>query len=368
MTRPTPLTSLPDTTNYVLGTQTFGVRYQFTKEDALRETARQIVRLGSNVLKITIAPDSVAKQYPGVRGGRTPLEVVRDDPAFRDTLAMPFSHILLWVYTTSGLAWQRGMSMRERRTEYRQMRELCDYLLETYECSGKRFYLGHWEGDWHLRPDLRPDGAWSETRAQGMIDWLNTRQRAVEDARRRPRNGVALYNYVECNLVQIGLQGKPCLSNQVLPHVGVDAVSYSSYDSLSGDASVQHRQLTEALDFIESHLPAKGLLEGDRRVWLGEYGFPMQHHPADRQMELSRQVARTALTWGCPFALYWEMYCNEVRDGRPMGFWMIDDKGVEQPVYTLHARWLREMREWVRRNPSATREQFRKEGVKRLDA
>jgi hypothetical protein len=54
---------------------------------------------------------------------------------------------------------------------------------------------------------------------------------------------------------------------------------------------------------------------------------------------------KTALQWGCPFLLYWEMYNNEVdKDGKQRGFWLIDDKGVKQPVYCLHQRFL----EWVR--------------------
>ena len=48
---------------------------------------------------------------------------------------------------------------------------------------------------------------------------------------------------------------------------------------------------------------------------------------------LSRRVMRAGLEWGCPFVLYWEMYNNEVRDGRQRGFWLIDNEGRKQPVY-----------------------------------
>ena len=56
---------------------------------------------------------------------------------------------------------------------------------------------------------------------------------------------------------------------------------------------------------------------------------------------------RTGLEWGCPFVLYWEMYNNEVRDGRQRGFWLIDDKGRKQPVYRTLQQYYRNARVWV---------------------
>jgi hypothetical protein len=63
---------------------------------------------------------------------------------------------------------------------------------------------------------------------------------------------------------------------------------------------------------------------------------------------LSRVVMRAGLDWGCRFVLYWELYNNEIYpDGRQRGFWMIDDKGVKQPVYFTHEKILKEGREYV---------------------
>ncbi len=65
---------------------------------------------------------------------------------------------------------------------------------------------------------------------------------------------------------------------------------------------------------------------------------------------MSGQVIRAALEWGCPFVLYWELYNNEVgTDGVQRGFWLIDDKGVRQPAYDLHQRFLAQSREYVTR-------------------
>jgi hypothetical protein len=46
-----------DSFNYVLGTQSIGATYQFTRESVLVETARAILDLGSNILKFTMGRD-----------------------------------------------------------------------------------------------------------------------------------------------------------------------------------------------------------------------------------------------------------------------------------------------------------------------
>jgi hypothetical protein len=175
-----------------------------------------------------------------------------------------------------------------------------------------------------------------------MADWLNARQKAIDDARRDvPRKGVEVYGYTEVNLVQKAMKGGKTLTNDVLPRTNVDFVSYSSYDSLTADPATVGDRLKAALTYIEGRLPAKRGIEG-RRVFIGEYGFPAQNHTPEKQAEMTRAVCRAALEWGCRFALYWEIYCNEKPDGKHRGFWMIDDKGEKQPVYHLHARFYRE--------------------------
>jgi len=332
--------------NYVLGTQTIGSKYRFTSDDVLVETAKVIFAMGSNILKISLGKD-YAKQYEGLAGDpaiASPADLVRSQPSFRRVLAMPFSHILLWVYPFDAGWWADGLSPEESAQTYRQMYDLTASLLRTFSGSGKTFYLGHWEGDWHLHPGYDPSKDPSETMLKGMTDWLNVRQRAIEDAKRTVRHrSVEVYGYTEVNLVQKAMKGGKTLTNDVLPNTRVDFVSYSSYDSLTSDPATLGDRLKHALDYIESKLPPKPSLQG-RRVFIGEYGFPAQHHTAERQAELSRAVGRAALEWGCRFCLYWEMYCNEKADGKHRGFWLIDDRGIKQPVYGIHERYLRDAR------------------------
>ncbi|MBM3492795.1 MAG: hypothetical protein FJX72_00515 [Armatimonadetes bacterium] len=359
--------------NYVIGTQTFGVKYTFTKDTSLVETAKAIREMGSNVLKISMEKD-YAKQYPDLPANpkiRTLVDLARLEPSYRAVLRMPFSHILLWTYPFDAGWWADGLSEDEREKTYRQHYDLTAYLLRTFSGSGKTFYLGHWEGDWHLHPSYDPSKDPSDTMIRGMADWLNARQKAIEDAKRdTPHRKVAVYGYTEVNLVQKAMKGGKTLTNDVLPLTTVDFVSYSSYDSLTNDPATVGDRLKAALQYVENRLPPKPGIEG-KRVFLGEYGFPTQHHTPENQENLSRAVCRAALEWGCRFALYWEMYCNEKPEGKHRGFWMIDDKGAKQPVYHMHARFYREAKDRVaaflkEKGRLPTEGEFRKIGVELL--
>jgi hypothetical protein len=257
---------------------------------------------------------------------------------------MPFAHYLIWVYCDDAGWWYNGYSKESADKEYRQVYDLTQFLLKTYNGSGKAFYLGHWEGDWHLRPKYDPKSDIPAEAIAGMAAWLNTRQKAIDDAKRdTPHRGVAVFGYTEVNLVKIGMDGRACLTNDVLPKTSVDYVSYSSYDTQNDPRGL----LLKALNHIESKLAAKAGLPPGKRVFLGEYGFPAQQHGAQAQDEKSRQVMKAALEWGCPFVLYWEMYNNEVEGDRHRGFWLIDDKGDKQPVYLTHQRYYTRARKYV---------------------
>lgn len=328
--------------NYVLGTQTFAPAYQFTDEPAVVETARAISEMGSNILKFALDREAAKGRDPALPPIETVADLAREEPVMRAMLDMPFAYTLVWVYTFGGGWWHDGFDEAEAAAEYEEIRGLTEHLLRTYSGTGRRFYLGHWEGDWHLRNgyDTSTDDAVTDAAVEGMIRWLNTRQRAVEDAlRETPHEDVWVYHYTEVNLVRLAMEGRRTVTNDVLPHVAVDYVSYSAYDS-------QH-DLLPALDAIEAKLPPKPSITG-RRVFIGEYGMPARERSAEEQRDLALSVARAALEWGCLFALYWEMYNNEVTAaGEQRGFWMIDDRGEKQPVYHLHRDTLTWARQFV---------------------
>ena len=343
-----------DTYNYVIGTQTIGASYQFTQEPILVETARAILAMGSSTLKFSLTPQGGSTPRP-----HTLAEAAEGDQAVKAVFQMPFANYVMWV---SPLGAPGGGPFAAARlgAERQELYDLTRHLLTTYNGTGKSFYLGNWEGDW-LLTRMDPNYAPTSEEVQSMIDWANTRQKAVDDARRgTPHANVHVYYYVEVNRVRDAMAGKVRVANKVLPRTNPDFVSYSSYDSQTGDIE---KKFAEALDYLQAQLAPKPAIPG-KRVFIGEYGMPLLGNSAQAQADLARHVMRAGLRWGCPFVLYWEMYNNEVTpDGRQRGFWLIDDHGIKQPVYFTLQRFYEQARNYVaestgRNGRAPSREEF----------
>lgn len=372
-----------DGLNYILGTQSIGPAYGFTDDSELVETALGIEEMGSNILKIALSPslydltDSAHLEYDYVG-------MLSQDPSFKRVLEMDFDHYFFWVERAGVFIDGDGLTEAEAQAEYQVHRQLADYLLTTFEGTGKTFYIGSWEADWHLvnenwnwdvfRSDVPQD------RIDGMIDWLNIRQQAIDDAKGvHGTDGVNLFHYVEVNLVETAMDGLPRIANEILPHVNVDLVSYSAYDVTADLDSYETMklELTATLDYLEQQLQPKDGLPFEKRVFIGEFGYPFgrgeawRNDPetAEEQAARSLDFLRVSLEWGTPFALYWQFYDNEISsDGSYNGFWMVDNEGVEQPIYEIYEEFYDQSDAWVQafvetngRNP--TEEEFRSKSV-----
>ena len=309
--------------NFVVGTQSIGASYQFTSEPKLVETARVILKMGSTLIKTNVG-----------------------DPSAKDLqtiLQMPFQTYFFW-FRNSG--WQDGMNEAKKKQEYSAVFQFARKLLTEHDGSGKTFFLGHWEGDWLLLKDYNASKDAEPGRIQAMIDWLNVRQAAIDDARQQvPHKNVQIYHYVEVNRVRDAMdKGQRRVVNSVLPRTSVDYVSYSAYDSQQADPATVHK----TLNYIQDKLPAKEGLPG-RRVFVGEYGLSAQAVSFDPQAheKKNREIAMKFLSWGCPFVLYWEVYNNEVKNGQQVGFWLIDDQGEIQPLYHTFQRLYRQGKVFV---------------------
>lgn len=345
--------------SFAVGTQSVGVRYRFTEESALIESARQIASLGSDTLKIALTPkyadDYMMEPDPKIR---SLMDLIKRKPAYQDVMDMPFHNILLWIYPfkDSKSAFYRGViSKKEAEQVYKEIYAFTAYLLERYSGSGKSFFLGNWEGDWHVLKENYDYGLDPEPQSiQGAIEWFNLREKAVAAARRdTPHHDVAVYYYIELNHVAKSMDAeRPTIVNRVLPHIRTDYVSWSSYDvtkpAAVGDKEAGRKRIIAALDYIESHLPPSTV--PGKRVFIGEYGFELSSFGTPlEQLEYTAFVMRAALEWGCPFVLYWELYCNEIEpaSGEHRGYWLINDKGVKQPVWYLHKDFLRKANAFV---------------------
>ena len=351
--------------NYAVGTQTVGSKYKFTDESMLVETAVKIKEMGSNLLKFSMHPRYSTENYglPANKQITSLTKLATLEPSVKKVLDMDFKFYHIWTYgfsqyteekpgekdDTAQIKFINGYPEKYKEALYDEIYEFAKHLLTTYNGTGKVFYLGNWEGDWHLRSDYDRTKKANLKTLEGMIEWAKTRQKAIDDAKKDTKySGVQIYNYIEVNLVKKALQEPDAkvVTNSIVNKVNPDYVSYSSYDATNPyktEAKLK-AALQKSLDFIESQLsPKAGLPEG-KRVWIGEYGSPSIFHNDEKQDMRSKWTIKAALEWGTPFILYWEMYNNEIKKetGEQVGYWLIDDQNKKQPIWYTHNNFYKE--------------------------
>jgi hypothetical protein len=341
-------------------------RYYLTDKDFLNEGADQILALGSRVIKIWFYgkrhehPMGVYpynSQWPSVdslvEGARISY--------FRELFAKPFTTYIL-VVTSLGRDdgyWRNGITDEQKKDEQRQFYELAKYLLTEYKGTGKTFVLQHWEGDWMARGNFDANVEPTPSALASMIEWLNARQAGVNQARQEveqqlvsrassPREdaakmaatrqlGVHVYHATEVNLVVQSMRnGSAGVVNRVLPHTQLDLVSYSAWDSATSHYA-DPNVLRDALDFIAANAPDSPAF-GNHNVYLGEFGMPENQYKLEQIQTAVRNAVQTGLNWGCPYIVYWQLYCNELKDpnAKPpvksndavRGFWLIRPDGT----------------------------------------
>jgi len=347
--------------NTRVGTQCFDPNYQFTDEPWLVEIAREIYAMGSDVFKFNLKKMKHPNE-PGKISQRYRLEF---DPDYQTILNMNFRTYFMWVNTLGkGQSWKDGVSEEEAQHIRDSIYDLASWLLQEFNGTGKIFCLGHWEGDWLLHGGYDRTKKPEDITIQGMIDWLNNRQRAIEQARKdNPDSDVRVYGYTEVNLVKKAMLGEEgdftTVTNNVLPHVNVDLISYSSYDSTNQNVEQIQGFHRETLDYIASKANDSPDF-GNKNVFVGEYGYPNRRLTEQQKTEMIAAVMEVNAEWGCPFTIYWQMYDNEKNDdGTCRGFWLINDKREKVDAYYTHQKYLSGInvlknlyRFWLGRNPT----------------
>ncbi|HMP29462.1 MAG TPA: hypothetical protein PKD85_07670 [Saprospiraceae bacterium] len=357
--------------NFAIGTQTVGSKYKFTNETMLVETAQEIKNMGSNLLKFSMHPRYCSENYglPENKEITSLTKLATLEPSVKEVLDMDFKYYHIWTYGFSQytpellgekndeaqIKFINGYPKKYEAALYKEIYEFTAHLLKTYSGSKKVFYLGNWEGDWHLRSDYDRNKPANPKTIEGMIKWAQTRQKAIDDAKRKTiHKDVEVYHYIEVNLVTKALKEPDAqvVTNCVVNVVNPDYVSYSAYDATNPYKTEEAIKvnLTKALDYIESNLSQKKGLPPGKRVWVGEYGNPTLYHTDEIQNLRSIWTIKSALEWGTPFILYWEMYNNEIKEDtkEQVGYWLINDKGIKQPIWHTHNSFYKESKEFLK--------------------
>ena len=339
--------------NFVLGTHSVAGKYQFTNESKLMEIAKHTRGMGSNILKISLGKNSPKSYGMAEKKVGTTLELFHSIPDYKKVFDMDFKYIFAWVHTLTDVKWKQRIKKSEEKKLYDEMFEFASYLLKEYNNSGKTFMIGNWEGDWLLHSGYNRNMTPSKTHIKNMTKWFQIRQRAIDDAKKNtPHNDVSLYHYVEVNLVLKGMEGRNCITKDILPKVNVDFVSYSSYESIKNKTYQEKKiALEEAFAFIEKQLKPKKGLPFERRVFLGEYGYhASKKKPASfqRQFDETKEIMLISMELNIPFALHWQMYNNEYdKKGNSKQMSLINEEGEKRPLYFLHQNYYRAMNDFL---------------------
>ncbi len=365
--------------NFILGTNAIGGKYKFTADSKILEQAKQIRAMGSNVLKISLGPNS-PKTYDLDIPSKvtTTLDLFNASPEYKKVFDMDFKYIFTWVHTLSGIEWKKGITKEQEKVLYDEMFEFVSFLLKEYNQSGKTFLIGNWEGDWLLHPNYNRNFTPSQEHIDNMTKWFQIRQRAIDDAKKLSNaKNVELYYYIEVNLVLKGLKGEPCITQSILPNVNVDLVSYSSYEAIKNRNYLEKKeQLQKVFDYIEKQLKPKEGLPFSRRVYIGEYGYHASNaNPSSfqKQYEETKDIMKISLELNLPFALHWQMYNNEYEPtGESKQMSLINEDGKKMPLYHLHKKFYSEMNDYLngykaKKKVYPSDKDFRKKAIEIID-
>ncbi len=324
----------PSTRGALLGVTDWGGLYRLSSQGTqLEEEALKIQTMNVPGIYSVLAYNYQANYLNSNFG--SPINSLRDlakSPAYVNVFHQSFKNYALAVYSFSN---QNYLTTPNLSGEYQEIYDLTTYLLQTYANTGKTFIIKNWEGDnalAELENCDQPKGCQTSpdflnftphpSDLQNMIDWVNTRQEAINDARQAVgATGVQVLQAVEFNLVSRAQSGLPSVLSTVIPAVDCDLISYSSYQSINGPESTLRSQILSDMSFVQNFAGMHG-----RQLMIGEFGWP-NNAPGFTDADIRTDIASQAfMDAGVVLANYWALYDNGT------GLSLIDGSGQTTPA------------------------------------
>lgn len=347
----------------IVGSTHVKTNYYFGDQDSLNQGADQLLEMRSKVVKVWLSmgkaeDPSVMYRWNSDWPEFDSLVEVAKHPYWKKFFDKPFKTFIMNVLEEVPMQtyyWRNNFTPEQEAEVEKQMYELAKHFLTEYQGTGKTFIFSNHETDWHLEDDW---GNW-EIEAedhvyQNGIRWFNARQRGVRKAQNEigMTNGVQVYHAGEVvHVIKSMKENQKNMVNQILPYVDFDMISYSCWDSTVIGGIQTKEVLKEALDYIESNLyenkneqadTSKNNYVGKKRIFIGEFGVPENDYNEALQLGLTQNVVEAGIEWGCPYIVYWQLYCNEPRpdvklpatkNEQNRGFWLIRPDGTKTSTY-----------------------------------
>ena len=345
-------------------------------EDLLTRARRRSVETGSRVFRLYLGarfdylhPPLSPRRFSRDRvdGPLTPAKILAL-PRYRSVLEDDdIETVVLTVYPIrdygagpDDINLLRPWSEAEAEIENSQTKDLCEFLYQQFGDMPKTVILANSEADAKLLEIMNYTGS-AEQAIDTLTHWTNTRFQALDEVRRGyPKARLRIFHALEINVVNLRLvkrgarfhkavltqgaseQGWSTLED-VVPHVVFDLLSYSAYESANSpfetwesDVAPQETvtRLRRDLERIrtrseKSLSPAGRRRFGKNFVMIGELGYArdrFEHLPTGPLLPRLYYALKTALEWGCPYVVLWQV-CDSPRDaGEPWGFGMYDKR------------------------------------------
>jgi hypothetical protein len=317
-------------------------------QQRVRESGAGLIRIHLGARYDYVYPRLDPRRFVGELEERTPLRIAQL-PRYRAVIEDPsFPTVVLTVYAARnyGAGYDdtnllRKWSRVEERTEYEQIRELCEWLLTSYGKLRKTVIIANSEADEKLLEIMNYTGS-AELAVSNLRAWQRARHGAVEAARKKVGSGdLRLLSAFEVSLVNLKIQrqgsgfvksakGQWNALYDVVPEVPFDLLSYSAYESTNSPYETQEtgRPAGEIRSRLARDMAILRKQAQGRPVMIGELGFAREVFRSQPGGVTARwRAALEALRHEKPaYVVFWQVLDSPAESGQPSGWGLLVDE------------------------------------------
>ena len=326
----------------VIGVVHAAGQYNFTNQSYLTEGANIISKdLGSRVIKLFMNSE-IADQYSFNSNWDTynNLKELASEEEFKKIFNMDFKTIVIACYEFERANLQKttAISENELNKVSKEFYDLTEYLIKTYNDTGKTFVLQNWEGDNELTPTLKKLSTQEEKDrvVDNYIKYNNARQKGISDAMNALIDNVNYGNIevlgaLELNYISYNGGGEKKLIDYVVPYSKADIFSFSDWSTSTSSLSDDLDRYLNQINLYREEIDKKSMND----IVLGEFGKKERGSDEETQARITFETLKIAIEKGVRYVCYWQLFCNERVGGesnRPVnedmnGFWLFKPNG-----------------------------------------